>query len=156
MAFAEFIDSKYLTRDIFLYTAVKKKFPLLSVVWYLFNVVSSNRPGAVMEIHLVLLLLFVTYVLPDHLADGYIMLTTFGNQTNCGLCHDSLNWLNLVSESHLEKTLLNGNRMGKATTLVLVSGFGYQFFVMRHLFFVMRPPLPPNMLCNAPVHYTKK
>ena len=36
-------DSPYLTTDIFLHAVVKMKFPLLSLVWYLFNVVSGNR-----------------------------------------------------------------------------------------------------------------
>ena len=36
-------ESPYLTTDIFLHTAVKNKFPQLSLVWYLFNVVSGNR-----------------------------------------------------------------------------------------------------------------
>ena len=36
-------DSPHLTRDIFLHAAVEMKFPLLSLVWYLFNVLSGNR-----------------------------------------------------------------------------------------------------------------
>ena len=36
-------DSPYLTIDIFLHLVVKKKFPLLSLVWWLVNVVSNNR-----------------------------------------------------------------------------------------------------------------
>ena len=36
-------DSPYLTIDIFLNAVVKEKIPLLSPVWYLFNVVSGNR-----------------------------------------------------------------------------------------------------------------
>ena len=36
-------DSPYLTTDILLHAVVKMKFPLLSLVWYLFNVVSGNR-----------------------------------------------------------------------------------------------------------------
>ena len=35
-------DSPYLTTDILLHAEVKKKFPLLPLVWYLFNVVSAN------------------------------------------------------------------------------------------------------------------
>ena len=36
-------DILYLTKVTFLDVVVKKNFPLLSVVWYLFRVVSSNR-----------------------------------------------------------------------------------------------------------------
>ena len=36
-------DTSYLTIDIFLDVVVRKKFPLLYLVWYLYNVVSGNR-----------------------------------------------------------------------------------------------------------------
>ena len=36
-------DSPYLATDIFLHTVVKKKFPLPSLVTYLFKVVNGNR-----------------------------------------------------------------------------------------------------------------
>ena len=36
-------DTPYLTIDIFLNVVEKQKFPLLSLVWYLFNMVSGNR-----------------------------------------------------------------------------------------------------------------
>ena len=36
-------DSPYITTGVLLHTVVKKKFPSLSLVWYLFNVLSGNR-----------------------------------------------------------------------------------------------------------------
>ena len=36
-------DTPYLIIDTFLNVVVKKKFPLLSLGWYLFSVVSGNR-----------------------------------------------------------------------------------------------------------------
>ena len=36
-------DTPYLTRAIFLDTVVKKTFPLLSLVWHLFKLVSGDR-----------------------------------------------------------------------------------------------------------------
>ena len=63
-------DILYLTTiDTFLDVVVKKNFPLLSVGWYLFRVVRSNR---------YLSIALITYLLID------------------GFCHDSLNLLNSV------------------------------------------------------------
>ena len=36
-------DTPYLTTDIFLDVVVTNKIPLLSIVWYLFSMVSANR-----------------------------------------------------------------------------------------------------------------
>ena len=38
-------DSAHLTMDIILHAVVKMKIPLLSLVWYLFDVVSGKRRG---------------------------------------------------------------------------------------------------------------
>ena len=79
-------DSPYLTTDIFLHTVEKKKFPLLSLVRYLFKVVSGNR--------------YVTRGSNGNTVSitmtGCQMGTTSGNQTSFGFCHDSLNSLNSV------------------------------------------------------------
>ena len=59
-------DILCLTIDTFLDIVVKTNFPLLSVGWHLFRVVSGNRylPEVVMKIHFVLLALAM-YLLPD-------------------------------------------------------------------------------------------
>ena len=56
-------DTPHLTLDTFPDAVVKKKFPLLSLVWHLFIVVAST-PELVMEMNFVLLPL-VMYLLPD-------------------------------------------------------------------------------------------
>ena len=75
-------DSPYLTTD---HTVVKKKFPLLSLVCYLFNVMNDNRHktrgssgNALSAIPLVMYLLSLV------------------TRPFFGLCHDSLNSLNSV------------------------------------------------------------
>ena len=80
-------DSPYLTIDIFIYVAVKIKFLLLSLVWYLFNVVSGNKHptggsnGNALSITTITNVFVARWVLP---------LVT-------GLCYDSLSSLNSVT-----------------------------------------------------------
>ena len=78
--------------DTFLDVVVKENFPLLSVGWWLFRVVSDNRylPRGSNAIH-ILLLALVMYLFPDG--------NTSGNHTTFGFCHDSLNSLNPLAES---------------------------------------------------------
>ena len=54
----------YLTIDILFHAVVKKKFPLRSLAWYLFEVVSGNR-YVTRGMEMLLVLLLVMYLLPD-------------------------------------------------------------------------------------------
>ena len=76
--------SPYLTIDKFPHAVVNKKFPLLSVVWYLFNVLSGNGHQTRGSNGNALIIT----------TTGNVFVTTFGNQTIFGLCHASLNLLN--------------------------------------------------------------
>ena len=80
------IDTPYLITYIFLHVAVKKKFPILSLVRYLFKVVSGYRyvtrgsSGNILSITLT----------------GSVPVATYSNQTSFGFCHGSLNSLSSV------------------------------------------------------------
>ena len=82
-------DVLHLTIDTFLDEVVKKNFPLLSVGWYLFRVVSGNRylsRGSNKNV------LCITSTGNVFAARWVIPLVTIP----LGFCHDALNSLNLV------------------------------------------------------------
>ena len=73
-------DILYLSIDIFLDVdiVVKQNFPLLSVGWYLFRVVSGSK------------------YLPRDSIENAPYITSTGNHTTFGFCHDSLDSANSV------------------------------------------------------------
>ena len=71
-------DILYLSIDIFFDVVVKENVPLLFVGWYLFTVVSGSK------------------YLPIDSIENALYMTSTGNHTTFGFCHDSLNSANLV------------------------------------------------------------